>query len=179
MPKTVIDALAAWQPNRRSHLLAATRWRPHPTAPGGAADRAAPAGVRFGEYEVRCPPAYPEIDWTTDRPRTPRPVAVCTLLGYDGDTAECEMSVAGYVVPRAGLPRWVLDAKRVTVGDRFHWVMRDANYVRPDDIDTDIEAGPPGLTAAERRELEQLHADMLRERQRDGGVWEEYTGPGP
>lgn len=205
MPKT-INSIEAWdvgQQSKKNRLLASARWKNRhraslpvpaakPKAEGLAEGVETVTVIRAGGFEVECPRTYLAIDWFTDEQRAQlervavhdvgKPgepgVAVCKLLGYDGTDAECEMSISGYEVPRASLPKWVLDAKKVKVGDKFHWIMRDAVYIKPDDIDTAVGPADPQLTADERKRLKDLRAEVLRERAVDDEAWEEYTGPG-
>jgi len=137
------------------------------------------------EYPVCVHSPKPATEWQFDESRQisatkadPETMAICTVVLLGKEQAECSVKTAGYELPRVSFPAGILRDKKLNIGDRFIWTMRDTSRIRPTDIDTEVGQLPFQLTAADKLLLEELHQESLREREADGGEWPEYTGPG-
>jgi hypothetical protein len=125
------------------------------------------------EHYESLPVAWkPEIASTA-----PNAMALCQVVSFEGDEAECKVFIDGFELPKVSFPAWILRQKGLGIGGRFIWAMRDGSRVRSADIDSDVSQIET-LTATERGELDQLYQESLRRRADDGGIWPEYTGPG-
>jgi hypothetical protein len=101
----------------------------------------------------------------------------CQVVVIEGEEATCTVFMGDYELPRVSFPAWVIKRKRLRVGGRFLWVIRDADHIRPRDIDTNIPQSDE-MTAAEKQDHERLYEKVERRLAEIGGMWPEYTGDG-
>lgn len=106
-----------------------------------------------------------------------RAMARCRVVAFNGEIAECVVLLDGLELPRVSFPAWIIKHKKLEVGGRFIWIMREGSRVRLADIDPDVPQSD-GLTVAEQAELDRLYDEFKRGRHEDGGEWPEFTGPG-
>lgn len=125
-------------------------------------------------------------DWVVDETRKPcigavkeeqNAMAICEVIRFDGEEAECSVRLSGYEMPRVSFPAWAIRAKNLKEGSRFIWVMRDTGYFSPADIDTEMAQAPTDMNATQKAEIEDLYADSKR-REVEGEDWTEYTDSG-
>ena len=109
--------------------------------------------------------------WTERHTHAVDDVALCRVTCFRGETAECEVFMDGFQLPRVGFDASILRSHGLAVGGHFRW-HPDEDTVMP------CPAPSQGLTESERAELERLHEDMKRGLAEDGGVWPEYIGDG-
>lgn len=190
MTTKVLDSLISWdeavRPKQQARRWAGDLWvKPRGPMPAKVVKRASrPANL--DECQI-APPPHPKYEWVAhvgtgkgaEKPATAEAMASCQLIRFDGDEAECKVTLLGFEMPSVNFPAWVLRANKLREGDRFYWIMRDNGQIGAADIDTEVATSPASakLSSAERGELAKLIADSRR-REAEGEEWEEYTGDG-
>lgn len=95
--------------------------------------------------------------------------ARCQLLRFLGDEAICHV-----IMDEFDLPQVAFSAKKlagIEINSKFLWNL-NKDKILPYNPSLDE------LSSEEKQELERLYANFIENHKKDGGVWEEYTGPG-
>lgn len=144
-------------------------------------------GLYLKEYQIRSYPPNPDQGWVIAEARLPdlpvekaerEAMALCEVVRFEGDEAECSVSVSGYEMPRVSFPARVLRAHNLVVGNRFIWTMRNTPHICLADIDPYLGRAELDLSEADQQLLDELHEEAKRQRAADAGDWPEYTGSG-
>jgi hypothetical protein len=183
----VVEALRGWKPKRRSARIWSV-YCPRAAEEDASRDRGVdepPPARDWPEPLSERDTVAADSAWRLaverkppiSSPRDVDGIALCRVVKFEGEVAECSVQIDGYEVPRVGFPAWVLRRKGLEVGGRFHWIMRDSQHVRPGDIDTDVPQSDE-LSPEEKAELDRLYEEFNRDLAAGGGDWPVYTGDG-
>ncbi|MGL4554348.1 MAG: hypothetical protein ACRC33_24565 [Gemmataceae bacterium] len=186
MSKNVFDHLRAWDaarqspPPGRGRRRSVLRWYARSAARAEGDAIAAIAGYREARPAVKDNPLSDlEQKWAPEPRIEAAPERIpCTVVELeDSDEAVCSMLAGGYELPRVRFPARVLRAKKLSVGSRFLWIVRDSVNVRPEDIDVNTPQADR-RTPEEEAERERLFKKFEARVAEDGGIWPVYTGDG-
>jgi hypothetical protein len=197
MPPQIIKSLNSWDNNARAKQLRTRAgvlvlWGLRsPSNPIGKVKRTTPGACLLKAYIVTgVAEAVPEENmeeeaktkWLVEENRKialgdtkdeQETMAVCEVLRFDGEDAECLVKLSGYELPCVSFPAKLLRNKGLSKGGRFIWTVREGNFISPADIDTHIpQTITPQLPPEQQAELERLDADS-RKREAEGEDWTE------
>ena len=121
-----------------------------------------------------------EKAWKVQKIPRQRPddVIPCRVVELgEGADAVCAMIAGGHEIPRVSFPACILRKKRLQVGSRFNWLVRDPRFVLLSDVDTNVPQSDE-LTPEEKAELDRLYQEYTNDLAKNGGAWPEFTGDG-